>query len=235
MGIAYNTSTIRDGLVLYLDAANSKSYSSGTAWNDLSGSGNHGTLVNGVGYSTNNKGAMVFDGVNDRTETNMIAPFGTSLITFEACIFYEAMQVGNIISKRTGAAFGYQQISLFVAGSSNGSSIGHKLAYYHSGGNTRSGITDDSYNNKWHHVCLVSETDSNKLYVDGNLVHTGVISAVPNLTLSPPLSVGSGYDSNDTYINHFNGSIGNAKVYNRALTEAEIKQNFEATRGRYGI
>jgi hypothetical protein len=40
MGIAYNPRTITDGLVLCLDAANSKSYpGSGTTWTDLSGNG----------------------------------------------------------------------------------------------------------------------------------------------------------------------------------------------------
>ena len=57
---------VTDGLVLCLDAANSKSYpGTGTAWNDLSGNGNNGTLINGVGYNSNNGVSLVFDGVND--------------------------------------------------------------------------------------------------------------------------------------------------------------------------
>ena len=64
--ITYNTSVVRDGLIMHLDAANKKSYpGSGTIWKDLSGQGNNGTLINGVGYSTDNKGAMVFDGTDD--------------------------------------------------------------------------------------------------------------------------------------------------------------------------
>jgi hypothetical protein len=66
MGIAYNPRTITDGLVLCLDAANPKSYpGSGTIWTDLSGNGNNGTLVNGVGYNSGNLGSLVFDGVDD--------------------------------------------------------------------------------------------------------------------------------------------------------------------------
>ena len=66
MGIAYNTSIVRDGLVLHLDAANRKSYpGTGTVWTDLSGKGNHGTLMNGVGYSEYNKGSLVFDKIDD--------------------------------------------------------------------------------------------------------------------------------------------------------------------------
>ena len=59
-------SIIDDGLVLYLDAANTKSYpGSGTTWTDLSGNGNNGTLENGVGYNSGNGGSLVFDGVDD--------------------------------------------------------------------------------------------------------------------------------------------------------------------------
>ena len=57
---------VTDGLVLCLDAANPKSYpGSGTTWTDLSGNGNNGTLVNGVGYNSDNGGSLSFDGVND--------------------------------------------------------------------------------------------------------------------------------------------------------------------------
>jgi hypothetical protein len=66
MGIAYNPAIIRSNLVLCLDAANPKSYpGSGTTWTDLSGFGNNGTLINGVGYSSDNLGSLSFDGVND--------------------------------------------------------------------------------------------------------------------------------------------------------------------------
>jgi hypothetical protein len=57
---------VTDGLVLYLDAANQKSYpGTGTTWNDLSGNGNNGTLVNGPTFNSDNNGSIVFDGVDD--------------------------------------------------------------------------------------------------------------------------------------------------------------------------
>jgi hypothetical protein len=53
MAISYNPRIVTDGLVLALDAGNPKSYpGSGTTWTDLSGNGNNGTLVNGVGYNS---------------------------------------------------------------------------------------------------------------------------------------------------------------------------------------
>jgi uncharacterized delta-60 repeat protein len=62
----YGPKLVTDGLVLALDAANSKSYPGiGTTWTDLSGSGNNGTLTNGPTYSSNNLGALNFDGIDD--------------------------------------------------------------------------------------------------------------------------------------------------------------------------
>ena len=65
MGIDYNTIIVTDGLVIYLDAANTRSYSgSGTSSNSLVG-GIGATLVNGVGFTSSNNGAFTFDGSND--------------------------------------------------------------------------------------------------------------------------------------------------------------------------
>ena len=57
---------VTNGLVLYLDAANYLSYTSGsTTWRDLSSSNNSGTLTNGPTFSSANGGSIVFDGVDD--------------------------------------------------------------------------------------------------------------------------------------------------------------------------
>ena len=57
---------ITNGLVLALDAANTKSYVSGsTVWRDLSGNNNSGSLTNGPTFNSANGGSIVFDGVDD--------------------------------------------------------------------------------------------------------------------------------------------------------------------------
>ena len=68
MALSHNPLVTTTGLLLYLDAANRRSYpGSGTAWYDLSGNGNHFTLYNGPTYSN---GALTFDGVNDYAASN---------------------------------------------------------------------------------------------------------------------------------------------------------------------
>ena len=66
MALAHSPRIVTDGLVLALDAGNAKSYpGSGTAWTDLSGNSNNGTLTNGSTYSSVDGGAIVFDGSDD--------------------------------------------------------------------------------------------------------------------------------------------------------------------------
>ena len=65
MSTRYNPSIVRDNLTLYVDAANTKSYSgSGTTWTDISSKNHDGTLTNGPTFSSDNLGYLLFDGTN---------------------------------------------------------------------------------------------------------------------------------------------------------------------------
>jgi hypothetical protein len=78
---------VTDGLVLYLDAANTKSYVSGsTTWNDMSGFSNNGTLVNGPTFNSANGGSIVFDGVNDYVDCNSTIVNLNSSFTFASWV-----------------------------------------------------------------------------------------------------------------------------------------------------
>jgi hypothetical protein len=85
MALSHSPQIVRDGLVLYLDAANIKSYAgSGTTWTDLTKEQNNGTLVNGPTFDN---GAIIFDGVNDKCNTNLLASDLGS--TFTVMIFFD--------------------------------------------------------------------------------------------------------------------------------------------------
>ena len=72
MGVAYNSKIVTDGLVLCLDAGNSKSYpTTGLTWTDLSGNGRNGTLsATSIGYNSSNGGSLVFDGTDDQVSVS---------------------------------------------------------------------------------------------------------------------------------------------------------------------
>jgi hypothetical protein len=231
---------VMDGLVLYLDAGNRISYTgTGTVWSDISRGGNNGTLTNGPTFNANNGGSISFDGTNDYVSTGIINAFGTDLYTYEAWINFTASQVGAIISKRTPTNF--EMLSFFIAGNNNGGQAGKKIAVYHNASNAlRTTVTDLEYgDSKWHYVALVVTSTTDIIYVDGVAVKSTTLTAVPNLTATPPLYVGGSNDSSSApYVSVnslFNGSISIVKIYNRALSATEVLQNYNATKGRFGL
>jgi hypothetical protein len=103
MGLSHSPSIVTDGLVLALDAANIKSYpGSGTAWTDLSGFGNTGTLVNGPTYSSANGGSIVFNGVDDYAITSTI----TNYKSLNMWVYLDSKDT-YLLDARTGSPSGY--------------------------------------------------------------------------------------------------------------------------------
>lgn len=222
---------IDDGLVLHLDAANTRSYpGTGTAWKDLSVNGNTGTLVNGISYANSSSGIMSFDRVDDYVNI----PNSTSMqITGDLTI--------SVWFKPTNYAIGRQgligrnglneytitlepsgAISLYFASSNQAGS------YYNGASSSAFG----QVNGIFQLLTIVRSFTSGFCYIYKNGVQTDVrsLSGVNQPTAtSGPMTIGNG--NGGLYF----GSIGNLYLYNKSLSAVEIKRNFQATRGRYGI
>lgn len=228
MGIAYNTSIVRDGLVLHLDAANPKSYpGTGTSWNDLSGNGNNGTLVNGAVYSSDNAGIMVFDGINDYAEVlNPFYQYGNEITVSAFCKFntfeYILSQSTKNVDNMNNNVWLWHKITNGLIWYVNDSGTWRNISY--------SSLTSDV----WYHITTTASSNNTKIYINGINVITGVgiSSGILNNSLSGIATNDYRYSSSRTPMN---GSMSNILIYNRELTETEIKQNFEALRGRYSI
>lgn len=240
MGIAYNTSIVRDGLVLHLDAANKKSYpGTGTVWKDLSGNGNDGTLVNGVGYSSDNSGSMTFDGVNDYVSfaSNCYdVPLNGTIteLTIDAWVYWNSFPLNGIDEIVSWWETGTQPFTdgfLGVTCTSNGggTNINPMIRFGDNWSNTGSSFTASTDVNKWWNIVAVKT--SNNAYVYRN----SILSATKGSSLiwgfNNVLNIGRQHSAGE----YINARIPSIKLYNRALTSQEIRQNFEATRGRYGI
>ena len=213
---------ITDGLVLLLDAANSKSYpGTGTTWTDLSRSGNNGTLINGPTFNSGNGGSIVFDGVND------FVSFSTITNNIYTIDFWYKMG-GNDGTYGYFCSSGTNGLAVSEGGTAIGLSFG-KLYYHYNGTNTL--LENIPSTTDWNHICLVANTlaATNKLQLFGN----GVLLGTRNITMSTSITNIGRYITNNTH--YLKGNLASYKIYNRALSASEISQNFNSTRARFGI
>jgi len=86
---------------------------------------------------------------------------------------------------------------------------------------------------QWHYLVSVRNGTTHTLYGDGitNTISNTVSSSALNAN---QFGIGA-WSDNSTPSQSFNGSISNVQIYNRALSVSEVKQNFNALRGRYSI
>ena len=82
---------------------------------------------------------------------------------------------------------------------------------------------------QWYHMVGTSSGSSHVLYLNG-------VSVATSTAATPVLSSAEGYRIGAATFHTFhNGPIAAVRLYNRGLTNAEVQQNFNALRGRYGI
>jgi hypothetical protein len=222
MSVNSPSKTARDGLVLALDAGNIKSYiGSGTTWNDLSRNGNNGTLINSPTFSSINGGGIVFDGIDDYVSAGNLGSFFTQgTISFwmysTAVENYRNPFSTHYLGGNKGIRF-EQYTTVSPYGGFNvavGNDSGTFGAYDYSPSAVLTA-------NVWYEVVLVWNTTTNKVtgYLNGSLKFDS--SHTLWATTLPSISIGSGFDSG----RYFKGNISIVKIYNRALSAAEILQN----------
>ena len=212
---------VDSSLQLWLDAGQSSSYSgTGTTWTDLSVNGRNGTLTNGPTYSATNGGSIVFDGTNDFVQC-------TGSLTVTAATFVAWI-------RRNGNQGQYDGI-LFSRGTNTTGmnfQVSNQLGYHwNDAGNTynwQSGLTIPDLT--WCMVAVSVTSTAATAY----LCQTSGITTATN-TVSHASSVLDDINIvwDDSAARYFNGNIATAMIYNRALTAAEITQNYNALCGRF--
>ena len=226
MSIAYNTNVVRDGLVLYLDAINKKSYpGTGTVWYDLSGNNENNTLYNGVTYTNNN--SMYYDGISEYTGFNRLQFNDLVPFTIFAFIRLElGANADGTLDRRTvlGDNAVGSQLGFYSTNSTSSTTGGFSIW------NTSSvGPTFNCNKQKGDIFSIAITRDSSnaaKGYVDGSLVGTSSLTSIVQFNETGRRAGG---------FRHFYGNIYELKIYNRTLSDQEIEQNFNAMRGRYNV
>jgi hypothetical protein len=225
MSVAGGPDLIQDGLVLCLDAANTKSYpGSGTSWVDLSGNGNNGTLTNGPTFSSANGGSIVFDGTNDYVNCGNPLTFTDS---FSVLFFLK-----TTISNSTRVAFG-----MYSGAGADWwiGTTGNTLQFSY-GSPSKRDITSTSIinDNRWNMASCIYNKNINSTFIYINTTMEASSNLIPSSVTAAggQLSIGRFGSYNDFY---FPATFGLFQVYNRALSASEILQNYNATKGRFRL
>ncbi len=241
-----NAPQVDSGTVLYLDAGNTSSYSgTGTTWNDLSGRGLTATLPpssmpsqkDGTGltcytptFSTSGTPNLVFNG----SSTCGYVPNVGLLQTYTYEVWF----------MRTGADNAMSDYSSIIASpfSGTGKQINITL-HWRTNGNLVAGIWDGSAwiettqvyvaSNIWNYVAVTYDGTNLRLSLNGVTATkysvTGAVTFADNLN-DKGLLIGKRFDQNGYF---FSGAVASIRLYNRVLSDSEIQQNYNATKGRF--
>lgn len=223
---------IINGLSLYIDAYNDRSYiGTGLTCSDLSISNLTG-IITGASFSQNSflfNGTSNYITITPSTETSprtnnfsISSWFNTSVLPN-----YATPQNSNILSNYPPFPnTSFYAIYVLASGYSMGY-IRDKSSNSVSVSNTTNMIVDG----KWHNATLVRDGFTSYLYVDGILDSSSTNLSMGDLTLDTnSLQIGRNSAGNGQY---FNGYIQNAFYYKRALTASEVLKNYNALKSRY--
>ena len=217
----YGGPIVTDGLVFAVDAGNLVSYpKSGTSTYNLTGSGATGTLTNGTSFTPSDGGAFVFDGTNDYISFPNDTNLDNQALTMESWNYLNTTTSQN--------AFLFEKGSVNTQYSNFYDNAG--IFYFRTMGLSNQDLifTTSTYisPNTWNHVVCTYGAGVKTIYVNGIQIAqtTGVTGTIPTNTAG--LFIGQ--HGSGGYL--LNGKIAESRVYNRALTAAEVLQNYNATK-----
>ena len=249
------TPIVQSGLVLNLDASRSSSYTgTGTNWTDISGNSLNGTLTNGPVFGTSSGGQISFDGVNDYVSiaNNSSFEFASTTkdlpFTFTGWVKYGSG--GNFINKGDTGNASQESYAIVIDGT------GIAITLYDTQGGRSVSIKTSAFSptqNTWYHYTIsytggsvdgtgyqTSYNGTTNIYINGVSYATTITYTTSSGTYNrmrvqnTPLYIGS-FGTIGTWASFFNGSISSNMIYNRVLSSTEVLQNFNATKGRFGL
>jgi len=233
-------SIVTDGLILHIDSGFTPSYpTTGTTWYDVTSSGTNGTLTNGPSFSSTNGGSILFDGVDDYVQI----PFGTNYSSFTINFFFKltgTKTYSYAFSTGGGSSIETFQIEFNDPDAGNTArtlwcwwknTSGFDGGLYIGG----SGTSGDWNDNTWRMLTFTHTGSTNNLFINGSQAtfSTAGDQTIPFFGGTGFLiSIGRRQQSNTLF---YQGNISIVSVYNRVLSAAEVLQNYNAQKGRFGL
>jgi hypothetical protein len=231
MGLGHSPSILSDGLVLFVDGANNRSYSgSGTTWTNIVNPMSNGTLVSSPTYSSANGGYFTFDGSTNYVDLGLIQ---ASVTTFTWAAWVKTSQVVNKLFANNAPAIvatvkstGSKGDILMVVNQGEFKYYDESAAFGAFTVQSNKTIAD----NVWHYVAAGKVGNNTKLWVDGVRYANSTNTAGGTNDLGIRIA-SSTFDAG----NYLDGSVAAVQMYNRQLTDDEISKNFVALSGRFGV
>jgi hypothetical protein len=225
---------VTNGLVLNVDAGFTLSYSqSGVTWYDVSSGGNNGTLTNGPTFNSVNGGSIVFDGVDDYAQ--ITSPFGNIDWSARAWSFSAWMKLNSLgdrclVNLNSANSTDYIVTNVFY---SNGGSYWYFIKNSNS---TQTNFTTPGGTFTTNEIFYFTMT------YNGNGLSTSNINFYKNGTQVTTFTGGSAGLGNMSGLqigggNNYpmNGNVYNFLMYNRAISASEVLQNYNSSKGRFGL
>jgi hypothetical protein len=217
---------VQQGLVLNLDAGNPYSYAgAGAAWYDVSGSGYVSSLTNTQTYNSDNGGSINFNGSTESVSAGPNSNLFLADMTAEVWIKITAMSgdwvriIGTGSDPRTFGLWYY--VDGRILWQRTGSSAVNPEIFP---------ATPVLTVGSWAHVAATTIGMSHVLYLNGVSIGTNPSAGGPWGNSNTAITIGyAGYHA------YSNSNIASARLYTRGLSAAEILQNYNATKGRFGL
>lgn len=237
------TQTGGSGVTIWWDGLQLEKASSATAfrpyigtttWKDLSAGNNNGTLVNSPTYGSDYLTFAYASSQQITFASNVNLQFlNNSAYTLEAWVYPTRNPGANnwtgIFDRESNPGSGRDGYNIYFLGSA-GTTTYFITERFCAGVNTQCSLSlDQSVSvNAWHHIVATYDGTTLSLYRNGvfssSVASTGIIS---NTSKTLTIANRGG--------NYFDGRVALSNIYSKALTAAEVKQNFNALRGRFGI
>jgi hypothetical protein len=220
---------VTTGLQLYLDAGNSSSYNgSGSTWTDLSPFGRNATLINSPSYSSANSGSLSF--LDTSLQYATVPNIGNlSTWTIEAWANLSLSLTGKVTSIVCNQFDLVNKLNFSLG--TNNATANYNLAvgYYNGAWRTTTGITPTL--NTWTYYAGTYNGTIVRQYT--NNAEVGTLSYTGTPQSGGEIRIARRWDETTVASNFLRGNISVIRIYNRALSAAELLQNYNAQKGRY--
>lgn len=242
MAFNFSPKVVTDGLVLALDAANPRSYVSGsTVWSDLTSYNVSGSLLNGTSYSSNGIGSLVFDGVDDVVNVQGLNSYKPQF-PLSVCVAFKTNASGvpqNLCKTDNPTTSFHAGIMLSVSTTNQ-----INIEYGNNSGNAPAGrrsyqtAVNTVSTGNWYVLSAILPTNLTcQCFLNGVQISAPYLSGTATTLVYPGSASSIGYKYMGTNIPgwYLNGNISTIHIYNRALTATEVLQNYNAIKSRFNL